>query len=55
MSEYQNCVDANIAHYMNGLINRINLQKVMNTVDLFTKLGFISHLFANLWVLIGQR
>lgn len=39
---------------MNGLINSINLKKVMNAVDLLTKLSFIAHLFANLWILIGK-
>lgn len=53
MAEYQQCVDDNISHYMNGLINSINLKKVMNTIDLITKLSFIAHMFANLWILIG--
>lgn len=54
ISEYQACVDENIRFYLNGLINSINLKKVMDTIDLITKLSFIAHLFANLWILIGN-
>lgn len=54
MSEYQDSIDDSIRYYFAGLVNTISLKKILNAVDLITKLSFMAHLFANLWIAIGN-